>query len=147
MRRSPQNAIAPSGVRTKGHYPSRTASLVGCPSNIPALMSRNVPLRAPASPAQFSDCSPRTAGPQPRDVLRLALRRGEVSEGGRSPPPSSLAVDVFAGSGFGGAGGVPLLPEEHLPQPDRPTVEGNGGAGQVQAPRAVDLLAHESARL
>src|SRR6266571_3285840 len=65
---------------------------------------------------------------------------GEVSEGGRSPPPSSLAVDVFAGGGFGGAGGVPLLPQEHLPQPDRPTVEGNGGAGQVQAPRAVDLL-------
>src|SRR5438309_3974952 len=148
MRRSPQYAIAPSGVRTKGHYPSRTASLVDCPSNIPALMSRNVPLRAPASPEQFSDCSPRTAGPQPRDVLRLALRRGgEVSEGGRGPLPSSLAVDVFAGGGFGGAGGVPLLPQEHLPQPDRPTVEGNGRAGQVQAPRAVDLLAHESARL
>src|SRR6266852_4853410 len=52
--------------------------------------AKNVPLRAPASPAQFSDCSPRTAGPQPHDVLRLALRRGEASEGGRSPPPSYL---------------------------------------------------------
>src|SRR5438552_8393113 len=147
MRRSPQYAIAPSGVRTKGHYPSRTASLVDCPSNIPALMSRNVPLRAPASPAHFSDCSPRTAGPQPRDVLRLALRRGEVSEGARSPPPSSLAVDVFAGGGFGGAGGVPLLPQKYLPEPDRPALEGDGRAGQVQPPRAVDLLAHEGARL
>src|SRR6266852_4031266 len=52
--------------------------------------AKNVPLRAPALPAQFSDCSPRTAGPQPHDVLRLALRRGEASEGGRSPPPSFL---------------------------------------------------------
>src|SRR5712692_1251188 len=65
----------------------------GCPSNCPALASENVPLRAPASPAQFSDSSPRTAGPQPRDVLRLALRRGEASEGGRSPPPSYLDGD------------------------------------------------------
>src|SRR5437867_12896597 len=32
-----------------------------------------VPLRARALPAQPPDRSPRTAGPQPRDVLRLAL--------------------------------------------------------------------------
>src|SRR5437867_3198615 len=32
-----------------------------------------VPLRARALPAQAPDRSPRTAGPQPRDVLRLAL--------------------------------------------------------------------------
>src|SRR5712691_12312562 len=55
--------------------------------------AKNVPLRAPASPAPFSDCSPRTAGPQPHDVLRLALRRGEASEGGRSPPPSYLDLE------------------------------------------------------
>src|SRR5712692_13572 len=81
-----------------------------CPNNCHALASRNVPLRAPASPAQFSDRSPRTAGLHhtarlarggpslrpccgsycARDVLRLALRRGEASEGGRSPPPSYL---------------------------------------------------------
>src|SRR5713101_8880052 len=59
----------------------------------PRPREQNVPLRAPASPAQFSDCSPRTVGPQPRDVLRLALRRGEGSEGGRSPPPSQLQVE------------------------------------------------------
>src|SRR5712692_3678306 len=78
----------------------------------PRPREQNVPLRAPASPAQFSDCSPRTAGlpprtrlarggpsPRPccgsqcaRDVLRLALRRGEASEGGRSPP-SQLQVE------------------------------------------------------
>src|SRR5713226_3375718 len=64
------------------------------PNDSHALASKNVPLRAPASPAQFSDSSPRTAGPQPRDVLRLALRRGEASEGGRSLPPNYLCGDV-----------------------------------------------------
>src|SRR6266481_5689875 len=72
--------------------PASRARLGVCPSSSRALASRNGPLRAPASPAQFSDCSPRTAGPQPRDVLRLALRRGEASEGGRSPPPSYLGA-------------------------------------------------------
>src|SRR5713101_7662447 len=41
-----------------------------CPSNFPALASKSVPLRAPASPAQSV--------------------RGEASEGGQSPPPSYL---------------------------------------------------------
>src|SRR3989442_9810170 len=54
---------------------------------------------------------------------------------GAEPPPSSLAVDVFAGGGFGGAGGGPLLSQEALPQPDRPTVGGHGGAGQGEGPR------------
>src|SRR5260370_37094499 len=55
--------------------------------------AKNIALRAQATPAQFSDCSPRAAGPQPHDVLRLALRRGEASEGGQSPPPSYLDLE------------------------------------------------------
>src|SRR6266540_4003750 len=36
--------------------------------------------------ASFPDCSPRTAGPQPRDVLRLALRPGgRLRKGGGAP--------------------------------------------------------------
>ena len=53
---------------------------------------RVAPRAAPARPAQWAprvppaalpDCSPRTAGPQPRDVLRLALRAaiGRVGDG------------------------------------------------------------------
>src|SRR6266849_827788 len=45
-------------------------------------------------------CSTRTAGPQPRDVLRLAPPFwGEASEGGRSPPPSSLAWKIHERTG------------------------------------------------
>jgi len=45
-----------------------------------------VPLRARAWPAQLPDCSPRTAGPQPRDVLRLAPRPGgRLRKGGEAP--------------------------------------------------------------
>src|SRR5439155_24998859 len=66
---------------------------------------------------------------------------------GAAPPPSSLAVDVFAGGRRGRNGRVPLLPQKYLPEPDRPALGGDGRAGQVQAARAVDLLAHEGARL
>src|SRR5206468_12656997 len=47
-----------------------------------------VPRLARVSPAQASGCSPRTAGPEPRDVLRLALRPGGRFRRGppRSPP-------------------------------------------------------------
>src|SRR5947199_583185 len=42
--------------------------------------------RAPALPAQPLDGSPRTAGPQPRDVLRLALcPGGRFRKGGEAP--------------------------------------------------------------
>src|SRR5712691_5593629 len=90
----------PAAHEAGGHHstpredslPSPPHELGVCPGNFHVLASRNVPLRAPASPAQCSDCSPRRAGPQPHDVLRLALRRGEASEGGRSPPPSYLAT-------------------------------------------------------
>src|SRR5438132_11901828 len=41
----------------------------------------------PVPSAALPDCSPRTAGPQPRDVLRLALRAafGRGGDGARSP--------------------------------------------------------------
>src|SRR2546428_4161066 len=45
-----------------------------------------VPLRVRSLPAPTLDCSPRTAGPQPRDVLRLALRPGgRLRKGGEAP--------------------------------------------------------------
>src|SRR5713101_3133586 len=47
-----------------------STKLAVCPTNSHTHASRNVPLRAPASPAQSV--------------------RGEASEGGRSPPPSCL---------------------------------------------------------
>src|SRR5207249_10375134 len=37
-----------------------------------APLQKPTPLRAPAVPAEFPDGSPRTVGPQPHDVLRLA---------------------------------------------------------------------------
>src|SRR5439155_598807 len=43
-------------------------------------------LRAPAPPAQAPEGSPRTAGPQPRDVLRLAVRPGARFGRGAKPP-------------------------------------------------------------
>jgi len=43
-------------------------------------------LRAPAPPAQAPEGSPRTAGPQPRDVLRLAVRPGAGFGRGAKPP-------------------------------------------------------------
>src|SRR6058998_2759391 len=45
-----------------------------------------VPLRARALPAQAPDRSPRTAGPQPRDVLRLALPDRAPRTAGPQPP-------------------------------------------------------------
>src|SRR5262245_1365400 len=49
-------------------------------------------VRAPAPPAQFSDCSPRTTGPQPRDVLRLAARFWGRFGRGAKPPSEELEV-------------------------------------------------------
>ena len=43
-------------------------------------------VRAPALPAQPSDCSPRTRGAQPTAVLRLALRPGGRFGRGAKPP-------------------------------------------------------------
>src|SRR5262249_45216028 len=94
----------------------------------------------------------------PPDLMRSAARDSMPSRprGARTKGPEQatagrdgrgLAVDVFAGRGRGGNGGVPLLPQEHLPEADRPTLERCRRAGQIQAPRAVDLLAHEGARL
>src|SRR5213594_1568160 len=66
---------------------------------------------APRVPsAALPDCSPRTAGPQPRDVLRLALRAafGRVGDGARSHgvapgdrtrPPRAWCVHEFSRSG------------------------------------------------
>src|SRR5712692_8775393 len=65
-------------------------------------------------------------------------------EDGRS---GGSGVDVFARGGLRGDGRVPLLPQQHLPEPDRPALESHGGARQVQLPRAVDLLADQGARL
>src|SRR5207244_152400 len=50
-----------------------------------------VPIRAPASPAQPPDRSPRTHGAQPVAVLRLALRSGGEVRKRAGPPPSALA--------------------------------------------------------
>src|SRR5437867_10259900 len=56
--------------------------------------SRNVSgLRAPALPAQPPDRSPRTAGPQPRDVLRLGLPDARL--GRRVPSPATSCGSVF----------------------------------------------------
>src|SRR5712692_1207263 len=65
-------------------------------------------------------------------------------EDGRS---GESGVDAFARGGLRGDGRVPLLPQQHLPEPDRPALEGHRRACQVQSPRAVDLLAHQGARL
>src|SRR5262247_1369497 len=65
-------------------------------------------LRAPASPAQTPDGSPRTAGPKPRDVLRLAQHPGGRLGRGAQPPsefpsgpePNGGARTVDAGPGL-----------------------------------------------
>src|SRR6266446_10464089 len=52
----------------------------------------DVPLRAPATPAQSPDGSPRTHGAQPVAVLRLALRPGgRVWEGAVEAPSHDQA--------------------------------------------------------
>src|SRR6266540_1207750 len=48
---------------------------------------------APRRPAaQFSGCSPRTAGPQPRDVLRLSSPDARLGRRGPSPATSCGSV-------------------------------------------------------
>jgi hypothetical protein len=89
-------------------------------------------------------CAPRTSMPS---RPKACERKGAVQSRTAGLVSSLIAVDVFAGGGCGGDGRVPLLPQEHLPEADRPALKGHRGAGQVQAPRAVDLLAHEGARL
>ena len=57
-------------------------------------------LRAPAPPAQAPEGSPRTAGPQPRDVLRLALPEGSPPTSGPQPR-DVLRLAVRPGGRFG----------------------------------------------
>jgi len=71
---------------------------------------------------------------------------GEASEEGGAPlrvHSCRCLRGWWARKGWRG----PIASQEHLPEPDGPALEGHGGAGQVQAPRAIDLLAHEGARL
>src|SRR5438876_8862284 len=77
---------------------------------------------APRRPAaQFSGCSPRTAGPQPRDVLRLTRRLcgGRVRKGGEAPSEfDGMAILVTGAFGCIGAWVVKRL----LAAGERPVV-------------------------
>src|SRR2546426_10687606 len=94
MSRCPEYHVFSHGVKTRED--GYAQALGGCRSKAPGpTISRGpfgVPLRAPALPAQASGCSPRTAGPQPRDVLRLALRPGGGVGRGAKPPSERHTV-------------------------------------------------------
>src|SRR5260370_13719549 len=63
-----------AGGPAPGRAAARPAPATSCGSVLWMLASDGG-APAPRRPAaQFSGCSPRTAGPQPRDVLRLTLR-------------------------------------------------------------------------
>ena len=53
-----------------------------------------IDVRAPALPAQSSDCSPRTRGTQPTAVLRLALRPGGGFGRGAETPSEGKSDNI-----------------------------------------------------
>src|SRR5205823_2647655 len=89
---------------------------------------------APRRPAaQFSGCSPRTAGPQPRDVLRLSSPDARL--GRRGPSPATSCGSVLRMLASDGGAPAPRRPAAH-------TASLGGGFGKGgEAPSEFDGMA------
>src|SRR6266436_4021528 len=88
----------------------------------------DVPLRAPAPPAQAPDRSRRTAGPQPRDVPRLVLQIARLGRRGHSPATSCGSFFRLLASD-GGA-----------PAPRRPAARSSDCSPRTAGPQPRDVL-------
>src|SRR5215510_12572869 len=86
-------------------------------------------------------------GPPGLGMCCVARSMPSGTPGPRGKQPTTSRVEVLARGGRRRAHGVPLLAQEELIEADGAAREGHGGAGEVEEPRAIGSLAHDSPRL
>src|SRR5215510_8023081 len=86
-------------------------------------------------------------GPPGLGMCCVARSMPSGTPGPRGKQPTTSRVEVLARGGRRPPHGVPLLAQEELIEADGAAREGHGGAGEVEEPRAIGSLAHDSPRL